>query len=330
MRPTSMLLALPVALVVLVSGCVIPGLDFILGGRTISYEDDVVVVNELRAVPDKVNPNQKIRVIAYVQNIGEKSFSGTASSTSIAGTVDVSLYDHCSGLFTIVESRCGGNPNGNSDTCKLDNFLPKEIKQVDWVLQPSPSTRITTLCNLKVAASYPYTTLGVTSVGLINPNEYQRQLELGQFSSVQSTITKGQGPIKAYVEVKDQQPLIANSGESIITLNIENAGSGFLALDPTATSATPNDIRGPAILKGRVITTLPTADGITQGADCRFVPNPQEDIRLIRDKAPPLVCNIKLPDASKVAKETTTQISTEASYQYEFRAQVPVTVEVIA
>src|SRR3989338_8189167 len=101
--PRALLLSGLVALVVVVSGCT--GLPDIFGGGGVSYANDIVVIRELTAVPSTIGKRQTVKVLAYVENVGDKSIGDAGTGSSIPGRIEVTLYDFCEGLFTLEASR---------------------------------------------------------------------------------------------------------------------------------------------------------------------------------------------------------------------------------
>ena len=77
--------------VLLLSGCTIPGIGTLpfFGPVTTAYENDVIIVKELTALPENVAPGQPVKLVAYIQNVGNVQVSG----------ITVELYDYCSGQF---------------------------------------------------------------------------------------------------------------------------------------------------------------------------------------------------------------------------------------
>ncbi len=316
-----LLLLLPlVALVIAVSGCT--GLPFLNPG--VSYADDIIVVRELTAVPEKIGKGQTVKVLAYIENLGEKSIGPKGD---IQGEVSVVLYDYCQGLFDIADSRgFEGAGAGAPGGAVAGGLLPKETKLVEWTLRPAEGTRLTTACRLKVAAKYPYRTDGVTTVTFIDEAELQRQLQQGTFKPVISYNAKGFGPVKAWFDVRDQQPIPAVVGWSPVLLEIENTGSGFLAQNPGCGNTA-------CIPKDQVKIELDS--GLTTNKDsCRWAGDSSartaaDDVKLIKSKAPPLLCEIGLKDPASVEKDLTKRLQVTVDYLYEFRKEVPVTVEVV-
>lgn len=301
-------LALPVILILIISGCVIPGTGItipgipnIFGPQVKEYESDIVIIRSLEAIPSSIKTGQQIRLISYIQNIGTESVS----------SVDVDLFDYCSKeLFKEVEVKCPGTPYQDSETkCAISNMLPQETVEVDWILTPSDKIELETVCDLKVSSDYQYETTGLTTIHFINSKELQRQLNEGKFSPTTSYIAKGQGPIKAFIEVDDQQPISTVTGDAYTTvsLKLENRGSGFLASHPGYVHIKEVDF------------------GDLDRKDCKFKAG--DDIKLIKGKSSALPCDVKIPTDDLVPKETTKQMTVKVSYVYEFRKSAKVTVD---
>lgn len=337
------LLLLPIA-VALVAGCTIPGTNFSFPwpfGNTISLENDVVVIKELSAIPPTATAPQQIRLIAVIQNQGERHISATTEgSQSTVGTigasntVKVELFDYCQGLFKEVKvdpNTCGGSdaqPLGDKG-CEIRSLLPKETREVVWTLTPDEDIKLITRCDLKVSVTYPYVTSGLTTVHFINSQEYSRQLAAGGVTARTSTTTQGEGPVKAWYEIKDRQPIVAASGTGTptpvpVVLHIQNKGTGFL-------TPLPSKIKPAVKMEDTTKSIFDNPFTITEQNSCTF--KEDSEIELIENKRD-LQCFIKqLPDCASgsgtgcVAKETTHQLTVDIAYLYEFRKEVKVTVE---
>ncbi len=312
------LLLLPL-LVVLISGCTLPGgisLPAIPGlpgfGTEISYENDVLIIRDLRAIPATISKSETTRVIAYVENRGSEKIDAA----------EVRLYDYCSGVFKIEGGSCDGSEISEGDNrCPLKDILPKETKAIEWVLKPQ-NVQLTTPCTIKMSVNYSFQTDGLTTISFINPAEYQRQLELGTFKTKSSDIVRGEGPIKGWFDVKTQQPIPASPGTTPVSLEIANLGSGFLG--------TKN------ITKKNVKVTIPLDMEPAKPEDCEFYTTkesttettitsiPEDDVKLIQNKRS-LICQMNIPQ--NIPKELTKQLAVSLEYTYEFRAQTSVTVQ---
>ena len=301
------------------SGCTIPGTDIeipFLGGSTISLDNDIIVITSLDAIPNKVTTPQNIRLIASIQNRGSREFS-TAPDTGIDTDLDrpirVELFDYCQGLFNKPEVEGCSLGESSGSTCDIMQLLPEETTEVIWLLEPKEDIKLITRCDLKVSVSYPYTTDGLTTVHFINYDEYLRQLAAGSPQSRTSTITLGEGPVKAWYEINDKQPIPVTGGVASVSLEIENRGAGFV------TSGTEK----PSVkLIGTENSIFDEPFQSAAQGECSFTED--VEIALIQGKRS-LPCHIKQLD--DVVKETTNQLTTQISYRYEFRKETRVTVE---
>jgi hypothetical protein len=182
-----------------------------------------------------------------------------------------------------------------------------------------------TPCELKVYVQYPYSTDGLTTISFIKQSEYQRQLEQGTFQAKAHYTAKGEGPVKIFFNVKDQEPIQAATQPSFtsVSLDFQNMGYGFLA------NPTPDvEKTSPRILNSSVKLTIPAE--LMGFSDCQFgegnaLKTIPEDIKLIQNKRS-LPCRIKIIEDSSVNKEVTFQLEAKASYLYEFRQSAKVTV----
>jgi hypothetical protein len=311
-----LLLLLPVFLIVLTSGCTIPGLDNLIGTGPV-YESDVVVIRSMQAYPSVIRTGEQMRLVTYVQNTGDKTVPA-----SDAENIKVTLYDHCTGLFdeSSITPNCPDGNNEGKTVCNVKQLLPGETKEMDWTLFPNP-TKIATPCELKVSVTYPYTTNGLSTISFVEPKEYQRQLEQGSFSAKAHYTAKGQGPVKAFFSVKDQEPIPAAEGFTSVSLDFHNMGYGFLANPGPATGT----VTGPRILAESVTMKVP--EELLPVKDCEYGKDselkPDEDVKLIKNKRS-LPCKLTIP--TDVDKETTYQLEVSATYLYEFRQKTKVTV----
>ncbi|MEE9406410.1 MAG: hypothetical protein V3V26_03320, partial [Candidatus Aenigmarchaeota archaeon] len=214
-----LLLLLPVFLIVLTSGCTMPGglnIPFLSSGPT--YESDVLIVKDMSAIPSTVRAGENVRVIAYIENLGDDAVpqKSIESDDKLKGKgIVVRLYDHCEGLFPKdnIKQRCG-EITGTGTTCEINKILAGETVVVDWTLKSASDLKLATPCDLKVYVQYPYTTDGLTTISFIEQNEYKRQLEAGTFKTKGHYTAKGQGPVKVFFTVNDQEPIPAATGTS--------------------------------------------------------------------------------------------------------------------
>jgi len=334
--------------VLLASGCTIPvlnievpGLPDIFGGPTVvQYENDIVIINSLEAVPAEVDAGQTTKIIAYITNKGDRAVGNTDDTKG--GKVSIELYDYCSGLFTVEQSSstCRGRAMTSAGfKCEIDKLLPGETVPVVWTLKQQGSIKLKTVCppdGIKVSVRYPYKTRSLTTISFISQDELQRTLEERTMKSSESYIVAGQGPIKPYITVEDKQPIPVFSGaRSVLALQISNKGTGYLVSEVTSsgsgTGATAGTTKTIAIPKDKVEITWP-ADGMKSVAeDCKFsgstTSRPSDDVKLIGKDSSKMLCKVDLSDlATKVTKTTTRHMEVSVEYEYMFTKSVLVTV----
>jgi len=330
-----LLLAPLVIMVLLASGCVVPGTDIdipflpnIFGSKTIEYPNDVIVIKNLKAIPSNVIPGQTIRVSAYIQNIGNDAvpqqdvFSGKE--------IEVQLYDYCQGMFTIQKTICNGQETQNTNsknTCTIKALYPSQVVPVEWVLKANKGTPLKTSCDIKIYAKYPYQTKSITSVTFINYEEMQRLMNEGKFKQITSYITEGFGPVKPYLLVEDKQPIPVQreNDKTVFSLQIKNKGSGFVSyLDDNNKKEFQI-----LILPDDIDFTQPGANGNKNLAEnlkkCKN-DKTEDGLPIINKQTPKIICD-NIPVPKVVPKQTTIHITTSVKYAYEFRKSVKVTVE---
>jgi len=314
-------LFLGLAFVVFTSGCVIPGTDIVIPipgfGGPREQTDDVVIITSFDAQPNKISPSQQTNLIAYVQNKGSERFANGGRF----GTVSIELYDYCSDLYEDVTMRCGPQPEVGT-LCVIDRLLPQEIKPITWALKAKQNITLPITCppdGMKVAVRYSYSTPSSTTVSFIDPDEYQSQLERKTFKTIESQISAGEGPVKPFLTVEDQQPISAHEGSKVtFAFQIKNRGTegqGFLV--------------GNSIPKDKIIITAEDTELKAALDKCKEA-WPAE-ITLIRKESSKYLCQIDVPAniISSIVnnKETTRTINIQISYEYEFRDYEKVTIE---
>ncbi len=293
------------AAVVLLSGCsIFPG----SGGGTGVKVSDVIVLKSLDVYPSTtVKSNQDIRIVTYVENQGSEKIPLQGQT----GEVIVNLFDYCADKFDITVN-CAGTTTNDASTCNVGNLLPKESKEVSWVLRPKNVGDLGVSCDLKASVEYSYKTRGETSISFINSQEMQRQIERGEFRSVNSQTNKGNGPVKVFVQVEDRQPIPTSSTGTVpIVLKVVNEGRGFVVGNNVSLKST--NILGSDFY------------GVE---NCLFDDQnlPDKNIEL-RKGIRELSCDLNLPQDDNVVKEITKFMDAEIEYNYEFRSNIKVTVK---
>ncbi|MEM5797816.1 MAG: hypothetical protein QXP39_02895 [Candidatus Aenigmatarchaeota archaeon] len=286
-----------------ISGC-ISDLSFLpfFGPQTTQYENDVIVIKSLQALPAKVAPGQSTKIVAWVENRG---------STKI-DDVKVELYDWCEGTWSLTSNK--------ENTISL---LPKETKQIEWMLTASKGIKFATTCpegGFKIKATYNYTTTSYSTIEFIDYTEMQARLSAGTYRPSPGALTLGFGPVKPILTTQEQQPIPVdpkNRQPFTAILTIENRGSGFVKDN---TISTDN-------INFSTTSQRSDAENITKKLnECKKKWGENKIIRLIQERTSLLVCenitplNFQQPTISM-------SITTNVSYEYEFRAQVPVTIE---
>jgi hypothetical protein len=298
------LLLLPLISVVFVSGCTLPWGN---GGTT--GESNVIVIQQLTAIPNTIMAGQTTKIVAIVKNQGSESVPYTSATEKIT----THLYDFCPGLFIL--------KGGDEAEVTIDSLSINELQQVDWTLEQDPAVQVETSCDTKISVRYPYTTTGLTTIHLIQHDELQRQIAENTYQSKTSEISKGEGPVKVWLEVVGAQPVSVTSGEEgsmSIALHIENTGTGSVVdnnviLKEINLAQNNIEIDPDSTEEGCVM--LKTVAG---GVDVY--------ISLIQGKKT-ITCpaNIKT-EATQFTKESTVFGTVTISYVYEVTKEVKVTV----
>jgi len=296
------LVLLPLA-VMLVSGCTIPGTDINIdipgfGTPTVSYQNEMLVITSLQAIPAEVAPGQTVTLVATIQNKGTQKRS--------LSEVYIDLYDYCPGLFqkSIPDKITG-------------DIYPDQMIQVVWKLKAADNLAVESTCpsdGMKVAVRYKQKTDSIATIAFIDEMEMNRLIQEGKFGKTTSAVTVGEGPVKPYVEVRDVQPIPSNSKTTNIIFRAENKGQGFVQR-----------------IEGDEINPTVTWDSVSSSSSvmkadlekCKAESNDQ--FILIRGKSAEIPCTVAVP--VKDTPEYTETITTTISYNYEFRKSVIVKVK---
>ncbi|HJW97043.1 MAG TPA: hypothetical protein VJ485_02665 [archaeon] len=345
------LLPFALLLVVSVSGCTsIPGLEWLCipgitcSGGTVEYENDMLVIKTLDAVPSTISTGQQFRLSAWVQNNGaetvpQSNFKSEFNEKNLGYYITVKLYDSCEGLFKEIKVTCPDQKEeskikeGTKETgCRIESLLPKQTIPVTWSLVAYDNTKIPleTSCNLKIYVQYPYRTKSMTSVSFVDYTEYQRMLDEGKFTATTSYITEGYGPMKPYLLVKDTQPIPVKNGvasKTAMAFQVKNKGSGFL-------TAFRIDSNGNDLIK--VLNTQTTDNDIliesnskqyNIGELIRNEIKKIKDIGLVGKESAEYFFSIDSPTNNQVEKVATYYVTSSIDYMYEFRKETKVTIK---
>ena len=305
-----LLVLLGLAAIVVVSGCTVPGTgieipgipDF-FGGGGVTAQGDVIVFKDVQAIPSVVKVEKTTKGVVNVQNVGKETKK-----------VTVYLFDLCPDIFDI---------NGN--TKQYLDVLPNEIKQVEFTLIAKKQP-VKISCSLKFSATYAGSTESTTTLSFINHQEYEKQLQSGGFRTAASQKQIGEGPLKAYIDVLDTQP-VSSESTAKINLVVKNTGSGYVA-------STEDNVKSLLVMNAGAIKI--TAPGLKTIGSCAFLKDgtnvnfdiftDAKDIKLIRKEASPMECTLEIDDKS-TAGTVTKLITVKALYNYVIEKDVMVTVE---
>jgi hypothetical protein len=284
--------------ILLLSGCTIPGIQLPFGPGTTAYENDVIIIKELTALPENVAPGQPTKLVAYVQNLGRETVKD----------IKIELYDYCSGQFENPKVTCPGETSGTS--CKIQ-LLSGQIKEIEWSLTAA-QLKLPSSCVMKVKASYNYKTQALSTIAFIDYTEYQRQLQEGKFTAIQPYTAQGWGPVKPILATLEQQPIpVQKDSKFTATFEIENKGSGFVV--------------GNQIDSGKIAFSSQSDEGNEIAGKLQECKGKWGTIELVQQKSAKLICE-GIP-SPKVATETTITIITAIDYSYEFRKEVTVNIK---
>jgi len=327
-------------LVVSVSGCTVPGLDFLCipgltcTGGTVEYENDVLVIKTLEATPQTISTGQSMRLSAWIENRGGETVPQKIEGTADTG-VSIEIYDKCEGLFSSVIPNCPIDSTPTKNGCYLKTILPKQTVPISWTLVANDKDKIPleTSCNLKVYILYPYQTKSITSITFVDYVEMQRMINEGKFTPITSYITEGYGPVKPYLTVEDQQPIPVERKDygtgkkptTTLAFQVKNKGSGFLGRWEYTGNGEPT-FSEPVIVKGSVKMESNT-DYMREAIKTIETEINKNDIRLIGKESPKQPFTIISPYKNQIEKVATYYVTTSMSYKYEFRKEIKVTIK---
>lgn len=347
-----MLLLLPLIAVLLTSGCVVPGLEFLdfFGGPTVETETaDILVIKSLSAIPATIAPAQQTRIVGYIENTGGEKIPVQRKDRTTLSAVDVELFDYCTGPFEATQITCPDTAAvrpeaGQPLACRGIALLPGQNKKINWVLKADDDIRLKTICpseGMRISATYGYATSSITTMSIINEDELERAIEEGRVPSEESYISVGEGPLKAFLTIEDQQPISTDSQTTVIALQLRNDGEGVLTdstvpkekiriIFPDTTGAAPEN---QIVIKPENCnfdqlndagSPIPSQAGTRPDAKFR-VHQPRDDVTIIKGESAELLCEVYI--SQDVAKQATYTFTVEVEYAYEITASVKVTVE---
>ncbi len=291
---------LPLVFVVFVSGCSIPGLGPGFSGGT----SDVISIASLEADPSPVKSTQTLLLKAEIKNNGKDPKDG----------VLVKLTNPCTGgspgwFKQDVKVNCGkGNIDGLE--CANLNFIGGVSKTITWTLQAADTKVRLPECELAVSVIYSHESESTVPLSFIPSTETEK-----------SAPTQGSeiiGPIKAYAEIEDDQPIKGNANPSApqyVTayINIENLGSGF----PKDNKIAFNQLK---FEPGPLTPKVDECEAQTKTTSIEFE----------KGKTNPLQCKLLIPTDAEINSDPSLRsvaLKTTLSYEYEARDSVKIRVE---
>ncbi len=331
------LLALPIVLTIMVSGCTIPGMPSgfcipgLTCGATVEETHDVIVIESLQALPAGIAPGETIKLVAIVSNVANVN----AEISTVPVTVE--LYDYCEGLFDKIT---------DAEQPEI-NLLRGERHQLEWTLKARSRTDVPvkTECTLKVRAKYPYATKSITTLHLIDYIEMQRRINEGTYKNIGSYQAIGYGPIKPYLTVEGTQPIPVDKNNKIntaLSIQIINKGRGFLSTKDDEAHSTGYTIKEDNIIIKSVSGDSGSTNDIAEKlSTClsTFFEGKTNGVKLIKGESVKIPCQITDMDVGNVPVESTRIIQVSVgktengkpaegnAYWYEFRKEIKVTVE---
>jgi hypothetical protein len=285
------LLLIPV-LVMFISGCTIPGLDFLFPGGGVTYEGsiDVIVISSAAPIPSTVSSGQSTTIYADIQNLQEPGKDPI--------DIEVELYDYCENLFEL---------EGDA-RFRNERLQPQQVKTFKWDLKAEEDINLKTTCVMKVRVVYSYKTEVVTQVTFMDKDELESRIRRGESWMIPAVApTVGEGPVKPYLIIEDQQPIsvdpMSDDGARI-SMQIKNVGSGFIS--------------GDGRISHTEIEIEPLPSGLSwKGKACNLPFSDQtEGVELIKKESSKKFCEIA---PSPVDIQNTYTLRGWVEYDYEFR-----------
>lgn len=191
------LLVIPLAIVVLTSGCT--ALENLFNPQTSA---DPFVTIDVDAFPKEVVAGEDVDVVATIENTG-----------AAGGPIIVNFFDFSAGLFRPTDI--------DSLRFTIDSLGAFEKREVIWNMVQTPAAKVNNIkANFKILVTYPGTSTSLTTVGLINEDEKTRQIQEGTWKIEKPVINKGQGPVIGWIEILGTTPISVDRGE-IGNMNIK-------------------------------------------------------------------------------------------------------------
>lgn len=337
-----------IPLVILSSGCTIPGTDFeipflpnIFPGMQVNEQrHDVIVIESLQAVPSSnTRSGQSTRLRAVVRNLQQPEYDPVED-------VVIGLYNDC-GIFEVTGEFCSGTdkPEYKQETgmvqCSISKFHPQSTAIVEWKLE-AKDVNVETSCKVGVLAKYDYETYSTGSVTFVNKAELERLISEGKSYSETGIATIGEGPLKPYIEILNQPIVVDDSAKGIMSFWLENKGNGIVQIGDSGKdngnvvfscdSRDRNQIclNVESIREGQKELVLSKTGPQVTLEECireHLRNNNAYFTNFLGKATPKYSCEITLEDPSRVKQEKTYQITADVHYGYKFNKEIMLTVK---
>jgi hypothetical protein len=358
-------------LVLYTSGCTVPYLnieipflpDIFPGMQVKEQTHDIIAIESLQAIPSaSVRSGQSVRLRAVVKNLQKPEYEKIQ--------VKIILFNDCGLFYDVKTEFCSGSqtsiedPGAGVSGC-ITTMYPQSTALVEWRLI-TKDVNVETTCNVGILAQYNYKTYSTGSVTFVNKAELERLVSEGKSFSETGIATIGEGPVKPYIEVLSQ-PIVIDTdpgnqdpGSGIMSLYIENKGSGLLDISESGARegnlvfGCDNFDQSNLLMQTGVQQTKQMCLDITGGLKGEFAgmteekiiakkgeskmtikqciqehlktPEGKYSVSFIGKKTPKYSCSVTASNIDEIKQEKTYQITAEVGYSYKFTKEIALTV----
>ncbi|MBI1971964.1 MAG: hypothetical protein HYS53_01545 [Candidatus Aenigmarchaeota archaeon] len=281
------LLLLLLVAAVTVSGCTA---DVNNGGTTEIKNNEIVVLENVEAVPSEVRPERNFVLSGFVTN----------KAGAKVNNVRIELADYCVSVFDATKTSCSLTTFEGYSGCVFSLNLDASSK-FQWNFKAPPAGRTAGRdfdCNMIVKTNYSYTARGSTGVILANDAGIAAR-ETGP-----SPVT-GAGPVKIYITVETEQP-VGKAETFDVKIILKNEGAGELEAPIPRESFRFN-----------------RPEGLSGGCDIPATIT----IPKTKKESDPIYCTFGSP--SILPPRVTRFLTADADYSYKFSSSVPVKLSVV-
>jgi len=215
-------LFLTLILVLLVSGCTLPGgwNPFQSGGTQVKeLPPDVISINNVTVLPS-TSVRAKDEFSLYFELFNQEEFDYT--------NVSYNLYD--TGLCEVL---AGGQPAISSASTSgnlAPELAPKETRQIEWAFQAPDADKIAHIkvtCPIRFRFDFSYNAKSQIDVLVISSEHFSELQKAGKATTFSPTVNVGRGPIKTYFDFGTTLP-VKNNASLPVYIRVEDKGTGML------------------------------------------------------------------------------------------------------